>query len=325
MSSGNRLEIVDDPEELYARSRIDHAARIEMFGRPPRTGTSSPMLLRQGQSRFQWELHDPQFQGAIPVLEKYGTAIKPNPGQPIFVLSVPVASNNEERDLCDIDPELSTKRLNFSDYFRFVVHLTGQTAVAGFSEEVLDLCDDPWLEWVHPAQNFASAFQPYRQYFQPQPPWQWQQTYWTSNWRIPYAQAETADTDTVNRAVSPNAFRGVAGQTFPSGPFPAVRVDIFQIEPTLGSITLTWSASPGAAGYRLYTNGVPAVGYMPAPQQKLTITGLALNTVYAYAIVAVSGTGQDASSLSNLVVYEHGTNEVMAIYALPWQNPGGFT
>lgn len=317
----NVIVIVEDPETLYAIERHALHADAMLYGRPQKTGPAAPFAMRYGMavSRLQWEQHDPQFAAALPVLEVYSQKIAPTAAQPLSALMV------HSNRIDDPDSEEIVRRWNFAQdllqLFIVAPNITASIDFMAVTQEIPDLCGEDWQEWVHPARDHANTIQPFRQYFHPQLPWQWSQTYWASKWQLPYQLAEEAATDTVNRAFNANAMRGISGQTFPLGPFPAVQLELFQIEPTLGSITLIWSASPGAAGYRLYTNGVPASGFTTA--QTVTLTGLTLGTAYTYAIVAVNGYGTDASSLSNVLMYEHGVSEVMAVYNLSSDNPGG--
>lgn len=322
MSSGNQLILVDDPEATFSLERRAVHADAMLYGRPQKTGPASPFGLRYlaSQSRSQWEHFNPEFVAALPLLEAYSQGSKPAPGQQLT--SLLLRSNRID----DPEQEEIVRRHDFgSDLLMLFINLpaVNQTPdFMGVMQEYVDLNDDPWLEWVHPPQNFVNAFQPFRQYFLPPPvPLQWE----IGNRREPdwYGQSDSYEEhDTINRQFSAEDWVVVVRGVFPPGPFPAVQLELFQIEPTLGSITLIWSASPGAAGYRLYTNGVPATGFMPATQQQLTITGLVLGTAYTYSVVAVNGYGVDASMLSNTIMYEHGVSEVMAIFNLTPPNTG---
>lgn len=325
---GPQLLLVEDPDELYQRSRFDFAtARIQQFQRPAKTGVKhSAVLLYAGtQSRMQWELHDPQFVAALPTLEGYGQLIKPAPGQPLFALSLPPTNAQAARDQCDIDPETtSTKRLDHGLYFRFIVNLKGQVDIGGFQEDLLDLCDEPWLEPIHPPRDHAASLQPFRYYRQALIPWQWTVVnYKAPTWRVEAEEDSAQSRRDFARDLAP--FR----QVYPTllGPFPAVTVGIWEfvdevVATGTGKILLSWSASPSAQGYRLYTNGVPASGYMPATQLQLIISGLALDTAYSYAIVPVGSSGIDAGPLSNTVSWQHSSSELPYVYSLSSDDPG---
>lgn len=312
------LPVLVPPEDgEYLRSRIDHAARILLLQRPKQSPPSYPMALLAPRAR---PYLDDSF-WIIGIDRAYEINTVPLPGRSPSALSVPAGR------LADPDPEESTRRFDFGMIHRFRPVVRGITAIGGFEFPFIDLNDDPWLEWVHPGEDHSDALRSFRQYYATPPtPRQLVQTYWASpNWVLE-AERDFRVHDHGGDLVQ------MLRQIPYAGPFPAVRLDLFQIEPTLGSITLSWSQSflqalfgPGivAAGYRLYTNGVPAVGYMPATQQQVTITNLVLGQSYLYGIVAVNYKGVDASSLSNVIAYEHGTSEVAAVYSLSSDNPGG--
>lgn len=108
--------------------------------------------------------------------------------------------------------------------------------------------------------------------------------------------------------------RGIPPIPPPSGPFASVILEGYGVD--LTSILLRWSASLGAAGYRLYINGAPQVQVLT--QRVLLITGLSIDTSYVFNIVCVNAFGVDASTLSNPVYFEHGSNEIGTYHTKPW-------
>lgn len=108
--------------------------------------------------------------------------------------------------------------------------------------------------------------------------------------------------------------RGITPVPPSSGPFAGVYLEGYWID--LTSIILRWTASLGAAGYRLYINGVPQSQIL---LQRFTIVnGLAIDTSYTFNIVCVNAFGNDASILSNPVAFEHGSNEIGTYHTKPW-------
>lgn len=100
----------------------------------------------------------------------------------------------------------------------------------------------------------------------------------------------------------------------PSGPFAAVFLEGYGVD--LQSILLRWTLSLGAAGYRVYINGVPQAQILT--RRFTTISGLAINTTYVFNVVCVNTFGVDASILSNPVYFEHGSNEIGTYHTKPW-------
>ena len=444
LDGGVQLVLCDDPEELYANSRRDPQRLF--FQHAQKSGaTHSPALMyAASQSRRQWELFEPEFVAALPVLEAYSPATKPAASQSLWALTL--RSNRID----DPDSEEIVRRWNFGqDLLQlFIVspNITASIDFMGIVEEIPDLNGPEWQEWVPPPRDHAQTLAPFRIYPQTPQGYQWTVLFYQPpDWWIEAAQDTPQSREHFEQL---NAFR----QTYPApvaGHFPAVQLGIFEIEGAVvatgtGSITLTWSASPGAAGYRLYINGEPEnqitstlgtfqltaaasspyVGYgsagfgtlspptdwngnsvllmadsavggpnffflitsgasllrnyfdsisivgpgvnvnlassaaayfynsgssqwnwagelglvagdtytvtcyrsnpfiMPFGQQKRTITGLPLNTQFTYAIVAVNGLGIDSSPLSNVVTFEHSSNELTDYVPLSSDNPG---
>ena len=66
---------------------------------------------------------------------------------------------------------------------------------------------------------------------------------------------------------------------------------------TSSSISLTWSAASGAAGYIVYRDGVKVTA-SPVASTSYTDSGLAANTSYSYAVSSVSSGRESALSSS---------------------------
>lgn len=108
--------------------------------------------------------------------------------------------------------------------------------------------------------------------------------------------------------------RGIPPIPPPSGPFDTVRLEIYSVNLSTGtsSIELHWSSALGAAGYRLYINGVPQPTVLH--DRILIVTGLAIDTQYKFEIVCVNAFDHDASDLSNPVYWSLDSRSFMQVH-----------
>ena len=103
--------------------------------------------------------------------------------------------------------------------------------------------------------------------------------------------------DLVTAAFSPNAGTGTftAGPEVPQGP--DTPQDLAAAVSDTGAVTLTWSASTGAAGYRVYRDG----GLLADTTQTTVTAQLAPFGAALFAVSAYNGDGE--SDLASLVAY----------------------
>ncbi len=137
-------------DTIYARERIDHAARLMMFQRPQRAG-SAQQLLRMQLARPSPTFFEDRFVSVIPVLEVYSQAVAPPPPPPAqpFYRLVQTSIRLDEPN-----PEDFTHRLDHTLIHAF----RSRQNVAFFlpyTFEIPDLNDNPWLEWVRPPPDPA--------------------------------------------------------------------------------------------------------------------------------------------------------------------------
>jgi hypothetical protein len=67
--------------------------------------------------------------------------------------------------------------------------------------------------------------------------------------------------------------------------------------------TLTWTASSGATGYRIYWisgNSSVLLGSVSASATSVTITGMSASTSYSFEVVAYNATSTAASAVATL-------------------------
>lgn len=293
-------------DQVFPRERRDHSADLlQVYGRPQKSPAHVPlsMLLAQRPSP---SLFEDRFVSVYPVLESFEQLIVSNPGQPLFALA------HVSNRLDEPNPEDSTKRFDLTQIHRFRVKLAPLTYLVGIVQEIPDLNDDPWREWVHPGRDHPNTLQPFRQYIHPVIPQQWGMLQWRSpNWRV------EAEADVFRIRSHAADFQEMRGQP-EEGPFPAVKLEGYGVD--LYTLTLWWSASPGAAAYRVYINGVPQTGTISG--QTTTLSDLTLDTSYLFNIVAVNTKGFDASPLSNNLLFERSTTELIVVESLPWEDAG---
>jgi len=108
--------------------------------------------------------------------------------------------------------------------------------------------------------------------------------------------------------------RGIPPVPAPSGPFAAVTLEGYAIG--MDQLELHWTASLGAHGYRIYINGVPQPTVLF--DRIAVITGLAIDTEYDFNVVCVNAFNQDASDLSNTVMFRRDSREIGTYHTKPW-------
>lgn len=112
--------------------------------------------------------------------------------------------------------------------------------------------------------------------------------------------------------------RGIPPPPSTNGPFPPVILEAYGIG--LDALELHWSVSPGAAGYRVYIDGVPQPTVLH--QRIVIVVGLAIDTQYTFNVVAVNAAGVDESPLSDTIYFERDSREIGEVYKYPWgDNP----
>lgn len=292
-------------DTIYARERIDHSARLLTQQRPAQPSVVARPLAMLQTPRPSPSLFEDRFASVYSVAEVYEYTSVPVAQQPWMSLYKP--SNR----LDDPGAEEQTRRFDLSLLHRFRATLLGQTATLSVITEIPDLCGDEWKEWVPQPIDHALRFAPFRQYLgaPPVPPLQ-----------ILYRVAPNLRVESeIDFRVPDHARDFVLFRPFAEeGPFAPVHLECYDI--AIGSLILRWSASPGAAGYRLYINGVPQAPVIAA--QTTTVTGLAIDTNYHFNIVPVNTKGVDDGALSNGINYEHSDTEIMVVESLPGTNAG---
>lgn len=108
--------------------------------------------------------------------------------------------------------------------------------------------------------------------------------------------------------------RGIPPVPAPSGPFAAVTLEGYAVG--MDAIQLHWTASLGAHGYRIYINGVPQSTVLF--NRIVAVTGLAIDTEYDFNVVCVNAFNQDASDLSNTVMFRRDSREIGTYHTKPW-------
>ncbi len=100
-----------------------------------------------------------------------------------------------------------------------------------------------------------------------------------------YANGNGTGTVTIADAAGPSAtVAQVAAQ--PSPP---------QVTPASGSAVVTWAASAGASGYRVYLNGTAAANVSSGSPLTTTLTGLANGTAYSVGLSALDAAGDESA------------------------------
>ncbi len=136
-------------DTIYPRERIDHAQRLMMFGRPQVAGQAQN-LIRMALPRPPPTLFEDRFVGVIPVVEAYSQYGPNPPTRQLWFAYLPSTRLDEP------NPEDYTRRLDHS-LIRAFRSSQNVAFFLPYTFEIPDLCDNPWLEWVHPANDPAPA------------------------------------------------------------------------------------------------------------------------------------------------------------------------
>jgi hypothetical protein len=138
-------------DTIYSRERIDHAARLLLLQRP-QIAAPVQMAMRLQVPRPSPVLFEDRFVSVYPVIEIMPTAaVQPptQPPQPFFLAYRPSTR------LPDPDSEESTRRIDLGmlHAFRWRPYAPG---IMPYTVEIPDLCDNPWIEYVHPPKPIDS-------------------------------------------------------------------------------------------------------------------------------------------------------------------------
>jgi hypothetical protein len=109
-----------------------------------------------------WEFYRDPFTSVYSVVEFYSQATQVVPSGP-FVIFNPATKRLAP-------PEEDLRRFDHQQYFQISRHYTAQ--IIGYTVEVPDFNDHPWIEWVHPAPSPESALLPFRRQIVPANPYQ---------------------------------------------------------------------------------------------------------------------------------------------------------
>jgi hypothetical protein len=175
--------LVEDPTVYWQERGLDHGLRLYPFLRPkPTTITYQPLALTRPPPPA-WVLLEDKFASVYPVLELFEQAAVPIRPQPFFALTL--APNRVD----DLPQEEQFHRVdhNLIRAFRSGTINTLAAAYLYYDFEVMDLCNDPWLEWMHPGPTPESAFAPFFQHLTPVIPstrLSLELMYQAPNWRI---------------------------------------------------------------------------------------------------------------------------------------------
>jgi hypothetical protein len=216
--------LVETPT-VYQESRIDHGRRMMAFQRPRVTAAASHPLAMMSVPRPHPMHFEDRFVSVYPVLDYIEQRAVPKAAQSTTITYRPSTR------LDDPDPESQFHRIDHGLLFRYN-QLVAAPAFLAYTFEVPDLCDNPWLEWVHPAPTPESIMYPFRQIYAASPPNQnLIQMFWSSpNLRI------ELEIDTVARKPPSDlsAFRQVLTSVAPIAPVVIVRVRATQVGYYLG-------------------------------------------------------------------------------------------
>jgi hypothetical protein len=129
-------------DTIYSVERKDHNLRLLMNQRPAVTAPSQPLFRLTVPPPSPTFFAD-TFVSVVPVLEAFNQTGPPKPIQQFFAYFPPPSSR-----LADPDPEDSTRRIDLGMLHAF--RWRQASGVMPWFQEIPDLCDSPWLEWVRP-------------------------------------------------------------------------------------------------------------------------------------------------------------------------------
>jgi len=156
--------LVEEPTSYFQERGLNHGLRLYPFLRPRQTVLNYQPLAYWRPPSPVWVLLEDKFASVYPELELFSQLSIPVRPQPFFALtSVPNRIDDlpQEEQFHRIDHGLAIRP------FRNGKVNVLAAAYCYFDFEVMDLCNDPWLEWVHPSQTPESMFGPFFQHYTP--------------------------------------------------------------------------------------------------------------------------------------------------------------
>lgn len=155
----NQVVLVEDPDWRF---RSPYPSGL-FFNRNALSAVSNPVVALFIPKAPPWELYRDTFAGVYPVIEVSSQATLIVPPQQPYVLLSPKTNRLDP-------PEEDLRRFDHQVYFTIARYYIGQ--IIGYTVEVPDFNDHPWLEWVHPPASPESALYPYRRQVVPPNPYQ---------------------------------------------------------------------------------------------------------------------------------------------------------
>jgi hypothetical protein len=139
--------LVEDP---YFPYRSADYSQLLLVGRKKVVSPTKPYLATLTPPRPPWVLFEDSLVSVYPVLEAYS--------QQALTLVNPWSAFYKGVQLPE--PEEDFKRFDHGVYFSLVRRYAAQ--LIGYTFDQPDFCDDPWIEWVHPAPTPESQLFPFR-------------------------------------------------------------------------------------------------------------------------------------------------------------------
>jgi hypothetical protein len=171
--SGNILQLVlvEGPPDIRG---VDHNLRILMFGRPAIASPPYAALLLRPK-RPPPELFFDTFTSVYSVTEAYSQTGQTS-ANPIELF---VNYSSARPQAFEEPPDIRHADHSLLHQFRW----QAIGLLVGYTFDVPDLNDHPWLEWVHPKKTDESALFPFRQFVTPGQPYQpalvfWKPRFW---------------------------------------------------------------------------------------------------------------------------------------------------
>jgi hypothetical protein len=284
------------PEDtIYQGVRRDNSALL--FWRTASTPVSgSQIVLKAGAPRPPTFLFNDPFISVYAVVEAFQQVSV----TPVAAAAGTIGMFKASYRPPEVEPEYA--RANHQLFFQVQRVYGLQITFEGYTLEVPDLNDNPWLEWVHPPQSPQAALYPFRSYGTPQRGQQFNLFYGQ-----PPSPRLDPEADTINRQYSnwhviTRMAPTVAKVITSCG-------DIWAYDMGNGTIVVTWGPFGGGPpdSYNVYVNGVLNQNVSPAGNRQAYITGLKQTsyspgpppldvppTTYTITVNAVSA-GVDAS------------------------------